>query len=106
MLYSRLLRSTRNVLSYGSLIPSSLPVELLVGKVLGQFRVFITDRPSVFLELDDLVSPSAAGLSFLLQLATSRPKSTFMGTLGFINSVVSSPLVDAESRYVLDIHTN
>jgi hypothetical protein len=42
-------------------------------------------------EMDDLVAPSAAGLSLLLQLAQSRPKSTFMGTLGLINNVLSAP---------------
>jgi hypothetical protein len=54
-------------------------------------RVIPTLVDSVVEEMDDLVAPSAAGLSFLLQLAQSRPKSTFMGALAFINDVLSAP---------------
>ncbi|KAF8327473.1 armadillo-type protein [Cantharellus anzutake] len=40
-------------------------------------------------ELDDAAEPSAAGTTFLIQLARSRGKSTFMTLLSLINNVLS-----------------
>ena len=42
--------------------------------------------------MDDIAAPSAAALSFVLQLAQSRYKSTFKEILGFIQRVLANPL--------------
>lgn len=48
---------------------------------------------SKLLEMDDFVSPSAAALSFVVQLATSRYKSTFPGIISFVKSVMENTYV-------------
>ena len=40
-------------------------------------------------ELDDSAMPSAAGTSFVLQLAQNRGKSTFVTLLKLVNDVLS-----------------
>lgn len=42
--------------------------------------------------MDDIAAPSAAALSFVLQLAQSRYKSTFKEILGFIQRVLANLL--------------
>jgi hypothetical protein len=43
------------------------------------------------IEMDDISSPSAASLSFVLQLAQSRFKATFVPILTFIRQILENP---------------